>query len=42
MAFEIVSTTYPDGGITPRKFTCDGADVFPTAELDAGAKSLHH
>jgi Raf kinase inhibitor-like YbhB/YbcL family protein len=29
MSFEISSTAFPDGGMIPKKFTCDGADVSP-------------
>ena len=29
MAFAISSTSFPNGGDIPRKFTCDGADVSP-------------
>ena len=29
MSFEISSTALPDGGMIPKKFTCDGADVSP-------------
>jgi Raf kinase inhibitor-like YbhB/YbcL family protein len=29
MAFAIASTSFPNGGEIPKKFTCDGADVSP-------------
>jgi len=29
MAFAISSTSFPNGGDIPKKFTCDGADVSP-------------
>ena len=29
MSFEISSTAFPDGGMIPKKFTCDGVDVSP-------------
>lgn len=29
MSFEISSTAFPGGGMIPKKFTCDGADVSP-------------
>lgn len=29
MAFAIASTSFPNGGDIPKKFTCDGADVSP-------------
>jgi Raf kinase inhibitor-like YbhB/YbcL family protein len=29
MSFEIASTAFPDGGMIPKKFTCDGPDVSP-------------
>lgn len=39
MSFEIASTAFADGGMIPKKFTCDGPDVSPplswTQELAA-------
>ena len=43
MAFAIASTSFPNGGDIPKKFTCDGADVSPElswTEPPAGAQSL--
>jgi len=43
MAFAIASTSFPNGGDIPKKFTCDGADVSPElswAEPPAGTQSF--
>ena len=43
MAFAISSTSFPNGGDIPKKFTCDGADVSPElswAEAPAGTQSF--
>jgi len=43
MAFAISSTSFPNGGDIPKKFTCDGADVSPElswAEPPAGTQSF--
>lgn len=43
MAFAIASTSFPNGGDIPKKFTCDGADVSPEiswTEPPAGAQSF--
>ena len=29
MSFQITSTAFPNGGMIPKKFTCDGPDVSP-------------
>jgi len=43
MAFAIASTSFPNGGDIPKKFTCDGADVSPElswTEPPAGTQSF--
>jgi Raf kinase inhibitor-like YbhB/YbcL family protein len=43
MAFALSSTSFPNGGDIPRKYTCDGADVSPDISWSAppaGTKSL--
>jgi len=43
MAFAVSSSSFPNGGDIPRKFTCDGADVSPEISWSAppaGTKSL--
>jgi Raf kinase inhibitor-like YbhB/YbcL family protein len=43
MAFAISSTSFPNGGDIPKKFTCDGADVSPElswVEPPAGTQSF--
>jgi Raf kinase inhibitor-like YbhB/YbcL family protein len=43
MGFEITTTPFRDGGLIPKKFTCDGQDVSPTlswADPPAGTQSL--
>lgn len=42
-AFSISSPSFPNGGVIPKKFTCDGADVSPQlswTEPPAGSMSL--
>ncbi len=44
MAFAISSTSFPNGGDIPRKFTCDGADVSPElswTDPPPGTKASH-
>jgi Raf kinase inhibitor-like YbhB/YbcL family protein len=43
MAFAIASTSFPNGGEIPKKFTCDGADVSPEfswSDPPAGTQSF--
>lgn len=43
MSFSIKTTTFPEGGTIPKKFTCDGSDISPAltwAEAPAGTQSL--
>src|SRR5580704_14672869 len=44
MAFVISSTSFPNGGDIPKKFTCDGADVSPElawTDPPPGTKASH-
>jgi len=43
MSFQIASTAFPNGGMIPKKFTCDGPDVSPQLtwkEAPAGTQSF--
>ena len=43
MSFQIASTAFPNGGMIPKKFTCDGTDVSPQLswkEAPAGTQSF--
>jgi Raf kinase inhibitor-like YbhB/YbcL family protein len=43
MAFSISSTSFPNGGDIPKRFTCDGADVSPElswTDQPAGTQSF--
>ncbi|MGZ9053122.1 MAG: YbhB/YbcL family Raf kinase inhibitor-like protein [Rhodoplanes sp.] len=42
-AMRLSSSAFPDGGVIPRRFTCDGEDVSPPLEwtdVPSGARSL--
>ena len=42
-AIRLSSSAFPDGGVIPRRFTCDGEDVSPPLEwtdVPSGARSL--
>lgn len=43
MSFTIKTTAFPNGGVIPKKYTCDGPDLSPDltwAGLPAGTQSL--
>ena len=43
MSFTLKSTAFPNGGVIPKKYTCDGADLSPALSWDdapAGTQSL--
>jgi Raf kinase inhibitor-like YbhB/YbcL family protein len=43
MSFTLKATAFPNGGVIPKKYTCDGADLSPALSWDdapAGTQSL--